>query len=211
MHRSTGRSRGPVPRTTVDEAAALLIRSGSGDPELQSLEHANDRGGQAPALRYPKRLPFTVGRGPVPRHAAIAGNSPRAMEPETIAGDRPPRYGAQHGSFLRRARACPSPCCVNRAIAGDRPPRYGIQNDLSYRAAAIETRRSLLLIGSTPHPPLSATVQADVRARLTVSPPALSADAIPTLRESSQDNPVHRCRLRTAPGLPQWLQSDRGA
>ena len=32
---------------------------------------SNDRGGQAPALRYPRRYPFTVGRGPVPRHAAI--------------------------------------------------------------------------------------------------------------------------------------------
>ena len=47
--------------------------------------------------------PFPVGRGPVPRHAAVY---------------RKP-------SLSRRARACPSPCCVNRKIAGDRPPRYG--------------------------------------------------------------------------------------
>ena len=39
----------------------------------------SDRGGQAPALRK-KTGPFTVGRGPVPRYA-------------TIAGDRPPHYG----------------------------------------------------------------------------------------------------------------------
>ena len=33
-----------------------------------------DRGGQAP--RYgKKRLPFIVGRGPVPRHAALAGET----------------------------------------------------------------------------------------------------------------------------------------
>ena len=45
---------------------------------------------------------LTVGRGPVPRHAAIAEETrsharvacegPRATGPETIAGDRPPRY-----------------------------------------------------------------------------------------------------------------------
>ena len=51
MLRSIEQSRGTGPRATVDEAAARLIRSGSGDPELQSLGHANDRGGQAPALR----------------------------------------------------------------------------------------------------------------------------------------------------------------
>ena len=46
------------------------------------------------------------------------------------------------------ARACPSPCCVNRkiardrpscyepkTIAGDRPPRYGIRNGSFYRRA----------------------------------------------------------------------------
>ena len=45
------RSRGPVPRATVGEAAARLTRSRSGEPELRSLGHADDRGGQAPALR----------------------------------------------------------------------------------------------------------------------------------------------------------------
>ena len=70
--------------------ASLCARSGSGDPErrssasnlanrdnrvnpapiwLQALGHASDRGGQAPALRYARPSPFTVGRGPVPRHA----------------------------------------------------------------------------------------------------------------------------------------------
>ena len=33
-------------------------------------------------------------------------------------------------------------------LAGDRPPRYGSRNGLSYLAAAIETRRSLLLNAS---------------------------------------------------------------
>ena len=41
----------------------------------------------------------------------------------------------QHAPLYRRARACPSLCCVNRKIAGDRPPRYGSQNDLAYRRA----------------------------------------------------------------------------
>ena len=55
--------------TSVDQERLLLIRSGAGAPELWSLGHVNDRGGQAPALRYAKPSPFTVGRGPVPRHA----------------------------------------------------------------------------------------------------------------------------------------------
>ena len=103
-------------------------------------------------------VPRPVGRGPVPRHAAIAG-------------DRPPRYGNRNGSFLRRARACPSPCpdlvkdrssgspdservdgkktarvTVGRGpvprhrshtptIAGDRPPRYGNRNGSFLRRA----------------------------------------------------------------------------
>ena len=51
MLRSTRRSRGTGPRATVSGTVTI------------------------------KNAPFTVGRGPVPRHA-------------TIAGDRPPRYGA---------------------------------------------------------------------------------------------------------------------
>ena len=47
--------------------------------------------------RRAKNSPDTVGRGPVPRHAPIAG-------------DRPPRYGEKNASLHRRARACPSPC-----------------------------------------------------------------------------------------------------
>ena len=50
-HRVHEHSRGTGPRATVDEASARLTRSGSGDPELRSLGHAGDRGGQAPALR----------------------------------------------------------------------------------------------------------------------------------------------------------------
>ena len=37
--------------------------------DLKRFFHVNDRGGQAPALRYARPSPFTVGRGPVPRHA----------------------------------------------------------------------------------------------------------------------------------------------
>ena len=76
------------------------------------------RGGQAPALRWKKRHP-TVGRGPVPRHAAVY---------RTLAGDRPPRYGntrvswAKNGPPSRRARACPSPCCGLSEDRGGQAP-----------------------------------------------------------------------------------------
>ena len=49
---SRERSRGPVPRATGQGGVLLAMRRpGSGDPELRSLGHANDRGGLSPALR----------------------------------------------------------------------------------------------------------------------------------------------------------------
>ena len=100
---------------------------------------------EAPRATVSGTASLTVGRGPVPRHATIAGETrsearmasegPRPTGPKTIAGDRPPPYGIRNSLAYRRARACPSPCCVNRKIAGDRPPRYGIQNALAYRRA----------------------------------------------------------------------------
>ena len=51
-----------------------------------------DRGGQAPALRQ-KSLSSSVGRGPVPRHAAVY---------RKIAGDRPPRYVREARSSVGR-------------------------------------------------------------------------------------------------------------
>ena len=56
---------------------------------ILTVEIAGDRPpryGEKNAFRVAeqKTSPFTVGRGPVPRHAAIA---------PTLAGDRPPRYG----------------------------------------------------------------------------------------------------------------------
>ena len=83
--RSTERSRGTGPRATV--TGGLLNR---------------------------RTAPFTVGRGPVPRHAPVY---------QTFAGDRPPRYGKKHRP-LRRARACPSPCC-------------GLSNDRGGQAPAL--------------------------------------------------------------------------
>ena len=39
--------------------------------DLKRYFHVNARGGQAPARRYARPPPFTVGRGPVPRRASI--------------------------------------------------------------------------------------------------------------------------------------------
>ena len=60
--------------------------------------------GTGPRATVARTAPFTVGRGPVPRRATIAGETrsharletsegPRATEPETLAEDRPSRYG----------------------------------------------------------------------------------------------------------------------
>ena len=77
-----------------------------------------------------------VGRGPVPRHAAVSRN---------LARDRPSRYGigkvlgpsdAREGQALalREKTVCvtvgrgpvPRHAAVYRNLAGDGPPRYGI-------------------------------------------------------------------------------------
>ena len=88
--------------------------------------------------RRAKNAPDTVGRGPVPRHA-------------TIAGDRPPRYGIQD-RLLRRAWAL---ACHTRmregsprhaTIAGDRPPRYGIQGRRRRTQAFLKTAWILIPI-----------------------------------------------------------------
>ena len=50
--------------------------------------------GTGPRATVARPSPFTVGRGPVPRHAAVY---------PTIAGDRPPRYG-KGGDFRRKNR-----------------------------------------------------------------------------------------------------------
>ena len=76
----------------------------------------NDRGGQAPALRLEKRLSFTVGRGPVPRHAAISRETAWvgvrfSRRSDARGGQAPALRYARPSPFHRRARACPSPCC----------------------------------------------------------------------------------------------------
>ncbi len=92
---------------------------------LRSTERSRGTGPRATITGHflHKTAPFPVGRGPVPRHAAIyrtiAGDRPPRYDNGTVsllAGDRPPRYGnrtfsSQNGPFHRRARACPSPCC----------------------------------------------------------------------------------------------------
>ena len=81
---------------------------------ILTVEIAGDR----PPRYGEKNASFTVGRGPVPRHAAIA---------PTLAGDRSPRYGCRGacgcGGLTLPGRAVP------RAIAG------GIQKmpELFYR------------------------------------------------------------------------------
>ena len=61
------------------------------------------------------RLPFTVGRGPVPRHAAIGtgnglGRRVFFARVERSRGTGPRATVRKKRAVYRRARACPSPC-----------------------------------------------------------------------------------------------------
>ena len=76
---------------------------------------SNDRGGQAPALRYARPSLFTVGRGPVPRHASIGTRNGLGLRAffarvERSRGTGPRATVSEAASVYRRARACPSPC-----------------------------------------------------------------------------------------------------
>ena len=68
-----------------------------------SFAHSNDRGGQAPALRErkgflcEKRPPFRVGRGPVPRHAAVY----RKLAGETLSDARVASEGPRATGTLK--------------------------------------------------------------------------------------------------------------
>ena len=62
--------------------------------DLKRFFHANDRGGQAPALRLSRPAPF---------HR-------RAARPRRRATHTPALRFARPSPFHRRARACPSPC-----------------------------------------------------------------------------------------------------
>ena len=57
---------------------------------------------------YPNRAAFTVGRGPVPRHASVLTENVHGLRAAgvfrfggEIAGDRPPRYGSSSVFFAK--------------------------------------------------------------------------------------------------------------
>ena len=88
------RSRGTGPRATVKKRAAYRRAVGKPVPRRATLagETRSDArvASEGPRATVKKTSPLTVGRGPVPRHA-------------TIAGDRPPHYGAICPIAINRA------------------------------------------------------------------------------------------------------------
>ena len=97
---------------------------------------------RAPALRFARPSPFTVGRGPVPRHAsvgrktALAGvrfsrrSNARGGQAPALRYARPYPFTVgrgpvpRHASVKETAWVCVRFLCGS-TIAGDRPPRYG--------------------------------------------------------------------------------------
>ena len=120
------RSRGTGPRATVSGHLPVGETSRSrcnGIPRRFNCE------GQALALRKRSSCPFGIRRSRTTEGRALQvqsrGTGPRATGAGhllgSIARDRPSRYGNRPS--CRRARACPSPCCLNKkpSIYGSRP------------------------------------------------------------------------------------------
>ena len=108
-HRVREGSRGTGPRAKGQAGVFLLRRSGSGDPELQTgvrfSRRSNDRGGQAPALRFARPPPFHRRARACPSPCIdLVGKRPwqafSFRADRAFAGDRPPRYGPGRGSPL---------------------------------------------------------------------------------------------------------------
>ena len=117
---------------------------------------------------------FIVGRGPVPRHAPIAREIRSA--PETIAGDRPPRYGSLSGPFYRRARACPSPC-TDRGRNPLRSPKRS--RGTGPRATVASTASLIVGRGTGPrHAPIAEEIRS--------APETLAGDRLPHYRQEKK-------------------------
>ena len=82
---------------------SLRFPIGRGFVLRQAIEHASDRGGQAPALRE-KRHPFRVGRGPVPRQA-IGHASDRGGQAPALRGAAAVFFTVGRGPVPRQALA----------------------------------------------------------------------------------------------------------
>ena len=91
------------------------------------FSYANDRGGQAPARRYARPSPFTVGRGPVPRHASIGETALVGVRFSRGLGDR-------GGQAPARRYARPFPLTVARGPI----PRRAIEHACALHSVSQE-------------------------------------------------------------------------
>ena len=69
--------------------------------------------GTGPRATVKKSVPFTVGRGPVPRHASVGETAladVRFSRRSSDRGGQAPALRLKKRAVYRRARACPSPC-----------------------------------------------------------------------------------------------------
>ena len=146
--------RGPVPRhasiagpISVVRERLLPIGSRSGDLDLQMIGVSGDRGGQAPALRcggmfagdrpprYGEKNPLLyVGRGPVPRHASIAGPISVVRERLLPIGSRSGDLDLQMiGVSGDRGGQAPALRCVDNAVFFRRLTHHLAERDQSHQ------------------------------------------------------------------------------
>ena len=142
-------------------------------------------GDRPPRYGCQGRLPFTVGRGPVPRHAiahASAHNLCRAGSYRSVgteetfftgvlAGDRPPRYGEGEAFFYRSAGAClPRALDYAGTHAGEGNPLAYAWENLSLAMRLAGRPHHLYRVGA-PEPDLFG-IRRSRTTRLECAPPA---------------------------------------
>ena len=111
--------RGPVPRHAALAGAPFGLRRSR---TTVSVPHrAANAGDRPPRYGMRGRLRFTVGRGPVPRRAAIAGET---RSDARVASEGPRAPVSRAAPFTVGRGPVPRHVSVREGLAGDRPPRY---------------------------------------------------------------------------------------
>ena len=140
--RSDARVASEGPRATVSRAAPFPVGRGTGPRHVAIAgapfgirrsrttvpvpHRAAIAGDRPPRYGLQGRLRFTVGRGPVPRHASVReGLAGETRSDARMASEGPRATVSRAAPFSVGRGPVPRHASVREGLAGDRPPRYG--------------------------------------------------------------------------------------